>query len=163
GGTPALFRPIIDAALQAETSVPVALPGQIIGSFLFESRLKINQGDSNLMLNMYRDESTSWTALIGYRLMWIRGQINMNETQIFLAATVGQLNGAPLLAGDSIEISDRIEAVNRYYLGQIGLRWDRYNERASVTATAKLGFGWADERVYGDGRTTQLPAIQTVA
>jgi hypothetical protein len=162
-GTPALFRPIIDANALAESSVPVALPGQIIGSFLFESRMKVNNGDSNLLLNAYRDESRAWTGLIGYRLMYIREEMRMVETQIALADNVLQLNGTPLLAGDTLEISDRIETVNRLYLGQVGIRWDRFWDRASFTATAKLGFGWNDERIYADGRTQQLPGFPAVA
>src|SRR5262249_192776 len=105
----------------------------------------------------------AWSGLIGCRLMYIREEMRMVETQIALADNVIQLMGTPLLAGDTIEIQDRIEAVNRYYLGQVGLRWDRFWDRASFTATAKLGFGWSNQRVYADGRTTQLPATQAFA
>src|SRR5262249_28329620 len=100
-GTPALFRPIFDPTLLAESSVPVSLPGQIVGSFLFESRMKVNNGDSNLLLNAYRDDSRAWSGLIGYRLMYIREEMRMVETQIALADNVIQLMGTPLLAGDT--------------------------------------------------------------
>jgi hypothetical protein len=162
-GTPALFRPIIDPVLQAETSVPVALPGAIIGSFLFQTSMRINNGDSNLLLNFFRDETRAWTALVGYRLMYIREEMDMIETQILLADNAVQVAGTPLLAGDTVTIGDRIETVNRYYLPQVGLRWDRYFGAFALTATAKFGLGWSDQRIYGDGRTSVAGNPQAIA
>lgn len=161
-GTPAFFRPFFDPAFQAENSFPVSLPGQIIGTFIYETRMRFNNSDSNLMLNAYRDESRAVTALVGYRMMYIREQANIIEQQTFLANGVGFFNGAPLFAGDTITMRDRIETVNWYYLAQVGLKWERFIGAVALAATGKIGVGWAHQRVYSDGRTTLEPAVITV-
>lgn len=161
GGNPALFRPFVDPVTQAAGSFRVSEPGLVQGSIFGNTSLRFTNADSNLLLNLYRDEGRSWTATIGYRTAYIREQILFVQNSVFLQDNVGFFLGQPLLAGDALEISDRVETVNRMYVGQVGMKWERNAGRLTLGVSTKLGFGWANQRIYFDGRTTLEPDVLT--
>lgn len=162
-GNPGLYRPIIDAATQNETSMPIADPGNIAGEFVFETRMRINNSDANLLLNCYRDETRSITAMVGYRIAYMREEMRLIQSSTALFDGALSLLGNPVLAGETLTIRDRIETVNRIYAGQVGLRLERYFGRLYLAGTGKLGIGWSNQRIFGDGRTTLEPDLLTVA
>jgi hypothetical protein len=162
-GTLPLFRPFIDAATLAPTSAQVAAPLLQAGTFMSQSRLQFATGDTNLMFNLYRDEEHSLIGLLGYRYFYMSERLINTQENFYLDDNAGFFLGAPLLAGDSLRIIDRIEAVNRGLTGQVGLRYERNVGRLTLGVQSKLGFGWQQERVFFDGRTMLLPDGTPVA
>jgi hypothetical protein len=156
GSTP-LYRPIFDPVTQTETSVPVAIPGVLAGDFLLFQKFNMVNGDSNLMMNVYRDERSSWTLMLGYRLIYIDEQLYMTQDAFGLVDGAISYLGTPLPAGNFLTIVDRIETENRLYLGQLGARWERHFGIIDLGITYKFGFGWADERTFLSGSTTLNP------
>jgi putative beta barrel porin BBP7 len=161
GSTP-LWRPIYDPVAQTETSVPVALPGVLAGDFLLYEKMNYVNGDSNLMLNVYRDEMRSWTLLLGYRLIFLDEHLYMTQDETGLVDNAISYLGIPLPAGNVLQIQDVIETENRYYLGQIGARWERQMGAFNLGVTYKFAFGWADERTFYSGTTTLNPPATPV-
>jgi Putative beta barrel porin-7 (BBP7) len=162
-GTQPLFRPFFDPAIQAQSSVPVAVPDQLAGTFMAEQVMQFNTGDSNLMFNFYRDEERSITGLIGYRYFYMGERMVLTQESTALADGAATLNGTALLAGEGYRIIDRISTVNRAIAGQVGLKFERSVDRFNVALTTKFGIGWQQERIFGDGRTQLLPADPFVA
>ncbi len=161
-GSVPLFRPIFDPTIPGETSVTVASPGLLAGDFLLEMRTRFANGDSNLMFNAYRDDTRSVNILVGYRTIYLREELKIIQDEFVLADGAGFFQGAPLLAGDSLRIQDRIETVNHLYIGQIGLQWERNSGPVDIILTAKYGIGWSHQRIFFDGRTTLEPTGPTV-
>ena len=158
-----LFRPFVDAATLTQTSATVAAPNVAFGSFLSQSRLQFATGDTNLMFNLYRADDRNLIGLLGYRYFYMSERLIMTQESTFLDDNVGFFLGQPLLAGDSVRIIDRIETVNRGLTGQIGFRYEQTIGRLTLGFQSKIGFGWQQERIYFDGRTTLLPDGPTVA
>jgi hypothetical protein len=161
-GTPGYYRPVIDPVTQTETSMVIADPGNVAGTFIFESRIRVNNSDANLLFNIARNETRSITAMVGYRLAYMREEMRLLQSSTALFDGALQFLGNPVLAGDTLTIRDRIETVNRIYAGQVGLRVERYAGRFYVAGTGKLGIGWSNQRIFGDGRTTLEPDVLTV-
>jgi hypothetical protein len=156
-GSAALFRPIFDPVTQTETSVLVASPGLMAGDFLAFMSMQYVNGDTNLIFNIDRTEDRSWTALVGFRSVYLGETLTMTQDSIVLTDGAGFYLGVPLAAGNALLIQDRIQTINRLYLGQLGLRWDRNFGPVNVGLTYKFGFGWNDQRIFYDGRTTLNP------
>jgi hypothetical protein len=161
-GNPGLYRPVIDPVTQTETSMVIADPLNVAGTFIFESRIRVNNSDANLLFNIARDEARAVTAMVGYRIAYMREEMRLIQSSTALFDGALQFLGNPLLAGDTLTIRDRIETVNRIYAGQVGLRLERYMGRLYLAGTGKLGIGWSNQRIFGDGRTTLEPDVQTV-
>ena len=162
GSTP-LYRPIFDPVTQSETSVPVALPGVLAGDFLLYQKFNMVNGDSNLMMNVYRDDVRSWTVMLGYRLIYLDEQLYMTQDSFGLVDGALSYLGTSLPAGNALLMVDRIETENRLYLGQLGARWERHAGPLDIGVTYKFGFGWADERTFLSGSTTLNPPNPAVA
>ncbi len=156
-GSTALYRPIFDPVAKAETVFPIAVPGVLAGDFLLYQKLNYINGDSNLIMNVYRDDNRSWTLMVGYRLAYLEEGMVMTQDSIGLVDGAINYLGTALPAGNMVTIVDKIETVNRYYLGQIGARWERSVGAFAFAATYKFGFGWADERTFFSGSTTLNP------
>jgi hypothetical protein len=153
-GSALLARPAVNALNGSPASVLVAFPGFVAGNLVFESRAKLNTGDGNLIFNLVRDEHMTLNALLGYRYLYFREEARVIQNQQFLAPGVGFFLGAPLPAGATMTILDRIECVNNVYLLQLGLDAETTHGRIVLSGHAKVGLGWADQRTFTDGRTT---------
>src|SRR5260370_284686 len=106
------------------------------------------------MYNVYRDDRTSVSTLLGLRYLYLQESIRITENQQFLAAGFGQFVGSALPALATETIIDNFQTFNNILAGQLGVNFETARDRIRISGTAKVGLGWNHERILGSGTTS---------
>jgi hypothetical protein len=144
-------RPIINAATGAETVLPVSGATVRDGVFSASSSARAQGAEANVVINLFHDDCSTITALVGYRFLQIQEGLFVGQVGDLMA-----LGGAvPFTLGDQFDTS------NRFNGGQIGLRADGRKGPVFVEVAAKIAFGDMTEVVRVSGMTGFAPGVPT--
>lgn len=138
-----------------EESGPFAIPGLLSGSAAVSFETRLQGADLNAALRLGGGGQFQADLLVGAR--WV----SLDERLTLNSAITG-IPGDPLLAGFTANLTDRFEARNDFYGGQIGTRVRADFDRVFVAATAKVALGVVEQNVRVSGLTTGTPPFLPV-
>jgi len=153
-GSTLLTRPIVNALTGAPAVAVIATPGFVAGNIVVHDRVNFETSDGHLMYNVYRDDRTSISALLGLRYLYFRESTHITENQQFLTAGFGNFVGSALPALATQTIVDEFQTFNNILAGQMGMNFETVRDCIRISATAKVGLGWNHERILGSGTTS---------
>ncbi len=164
GGTPALFRPFLNAGntfvpgvgfvpgAPFEDAEAVAFPGALAGTVAVRQTSSLWGYDANLRTTLWDGPCLDgcWTVqgYGGFRSVGLKESLQIDESLVSL------LPGAP----GAIAVYDKFKTNNTFYGGQLGLdvegRWGRW----FVDVNGRLGVGDIHQEVQISGATTTTDA-----
>jgi hypothetical protein len=153
-GSPVLARPFFDEVNQRQDSSLIAFPGLVQGSASVAARNELDGAEANLSANLWQTHRLRLDLLVGFRYLSLTEDLHITE--------VSKVVGKGPFTGRTITLSDRFDADNSFYGGQIGLRSDWRWKRLHLGLLAKVALGSSHEVIEIHGRTAIDTAPATV-
>jgi hypothetical protein len=137
-----LARPFIDADTGAPSFVPAATLTGTNGSVLVATSLRTQGGDANFLINAVRSGNSQLNVLLGGRYFDLSEKLEIAQ------------QSADLGTNFTSQSYDQFGTHNKFYGGQLGLRWSYDGPTFFVAATGKIAFGAVEETVRINGATS---------
>ena len=145
-GSPFVGSPIFNASTGKEDFLGLAGPGFAGGGSLTLSN-QLQSGELNFVARLYQGQDLRITGLAGFRY------VSFNENLAFSSNNQGLPGFAP---GASYTESDRFQASNNFYGGNLGLRGEYQIGGLSLNATAKCALGAMNQAVNVSGNAIDV-------
>lgn len=163
-GAPVLAQPFFNTAINGPDSALVAFPGILSGSIGVDAPTFLQGVEANLSAVLLREENFRFDGLVGFRWLNLREGLHINTRSLVELAPQFKGFGIPF-EGNTIDVSDRFDASNHFYGGQLGMRFGVSRKRWTLEMLGKVALGAMHEIVDIRGLTTidTQPATTTNA
>jgi hypothetical protein len=155
-GSPVLARPFFDVVNQRQDSSLIAFPGLVSGSASVTAGTELDGAEANLAANIWQTGKLRVDVLAGFRYVNLSEDLHISEV-----STV--VNDKMPLAGRTIRVTDRFDAENNFYGGQVGLRSELRFKRFNLGLLAKVALGNVHQTIDIQGSTAIDTTPATVA
>ncbi len=145
-GTTTFGNPFSDANTGLEGFQPLASPGLLAGTARILTNSELYGGEANLRFELCRTCNMHLDLLTGFRYLDLREGLEIEESSTFTPQV-------PILAGTTLNSSDRFRTHNQFYGGQLGLESEWHWGRFFVDVWGKVALGANDENVSIGGTT----------
>lgn len=159
-GAPLLARPIFNVLTNTQSvflvSMPTPPPGALAGGIAVTSQSQFWGLESNLIRNLYYSECFRADLTFGFRNLNLEENLSIAQSTSLVPGGMGALifSGAPAGAvTNQLVLVDRFGAVNHFYGGQIGGRFQWYRGCWVFDVITKVALGVNHEAVNILGQT----------
>jgi len=158
-GQPLLARPFVNAVTGAPDVLLVSFPTYLAGRVRVEAGTQVYGAEGGPIVNLYRscpDDFSLWSVnlLTGFRYLGLRERLNIDQSSTLVGDSTAAFDGKLYGAGAVIGVSDRFDAQNNFYGGQVGLNTELRMNNWYVNGTAKVALGVVNQRLDIDGTST---------
>ena len=158
-GQPLLARPFVNAATGNPDVLLVSFPTFLSGRVQVEAGTQVFGAEGGPIINLYRscpDEMCLWNVnlLTGFRYLGLHERLNIDQSSTLVGNSTAVFDGKLYGAGAVIGVSDRFDAHNNFYGGQLGLNTELRMNNWYVNATGKVAIGVVNQRLDIDGTST---------
>ncbi len=152
-GAPGYYRPVRLDGL-GERAYPISIPGSIVGRFDLNATTQFYGWEANAISTILEIDDMNLTAILGFRSLRLEETLTLSSRQRELRPNTLRYLGAAVPSGSHIDILDSFETQSTFYGGQLGFMWSFIEGRWSVALRTTMAFGWTNQRLQIDGRTT---------
>ena len=168
-GSPILGRPFFDVSTGTPSVEYAALPGVVADDIQIRSDSQFMGAELNGLCNLWCETACGCEPrgyrgdlIYGFRYLDLDEGLGIGEQAILLtdlpAGRVFPTSPAP--AGTQLAIFDQFETQNRFYGGQLGMRWEARRGRTFVWLLGKVGLGSTHQEVRITGQSTaNIPGV----
>lgn len=155
-GAPVIARPFSDTTPPTPNSLLVAAPGLFSGAAKVASGTRLWGAEANAVADMSRGcGGASWGLLGGFRYLSLDEDLVITSGSTLLPGGVTSFVGQGVLAPAATSVTDRFDAKNDFYGGQVGVQADvRLGDRCFVSTSAKVALGVMQQQLLTAGTTT---------
>lgn len=150
-GNPVLANPFFNVNTAQPDASLVTFPGIMSGQIAVDLPSFLQGVDANLSATTWRGETLRLEGLGGFRYVNLSERLTIDATSLVQLAP--QFIGLTPLDGNTITTSDRFEARNYFYGGQIGGRAELRHKRWTLSVLGKVALGAAHQVVTIRGST----------
>lgn len=151
-GAPILATPFYNLATNTADSSLITFPGVMSGSITVDAPSFLQGAEANLSGGLVRDERVRFDLTGGFRYLYLREGLNINAVSLVELAPQFQGLGIPF-DGNTITVSDRFDASNHFYGGQVGARVELHHKRWTLDLDARVALGVSHQVVSIAGST----------
>jgi len=146
-GTPILSRPFYDVSQNRPSSLLIALPGVLRGSFSANTSSSFLGTDAYIRQNVLCDNGYRLDVLAGYRYLRLSDRLRINETEI----ATDPAGFVPV--GTRIDLTDRFDTRNEFHGAEVGLLGEVRRDIFYAQVLGKVALGCTHEVVSIGGVT----------
>lgn len=143
-GDPILARPFFQIDGNRQNALLIAFPGLVSGSIDISASSNFFGAELLFRSNLYRDSTRRLDILYGYRFLQLDESLQIRETEI-------NLGDQTFPIGTRFDLTDSFNTRNQFHGAEIGLEGEVRRGPWSVTALAKIAFGWTQKQVEISG------------
>ncbi|MBI3821146.1 MAG: BBP7 family outer membrane beta-barrel protein [Planctomycetes bacterium] len=151
-GNPVLANPFFNVNTGQPDSSLVSYPGIMSGQIAVDAPSFLQGAEVNLSAALWRNERVRFELLAGFRYVNLSERLTIDESSLVQLAP--QFVGLTPLDGNTITTSDRFDAQNHFYGGQLGTRVELNHKRWTLSVLAKVALGASREIVSIRGNTS---------
>ena len=158
-GQPLLARPFTNAQTGNPDSLLIAFPNAISGGVQASVSTQLYGGHGGLAWNIFRScpsdcclMTMNWTTEFAH--YGLTERINVLQSSTLINGNTAVFDQKVYSAPASFTVRDRIEALNQFYGGSVGLTFDARYGRVYLNMYGKLGMGVMHQRLDIRGDST---------
>jgi hypothetical protein len=151
-GNPSLSRPVV--VRDEPLLVPVSVPNFLAGALTSRTSVQLSGFEADFVWGAFRGSGCRVELLAGYRHLDLHESIGVVQASQAIAAVNSAAFG-PLLAGDSLLVSDQVGTSNHFDGGQVGARAEIDCGPCYGRLSGEAGLG-ANSQVIRAAGTTHL-------
>jgi hypothetical protein len=151
-GAPVLATPFFNLATNTADSSLSTFPGVMGGSITVDAPSFLHGAEANLSAVLARNEQFRFDLTGGFRYLYLREGLHINSNSLVELAPQFQGLGIPF-DGNTIAVSDRFDASNHFYGGQLGTRVELHHKRWTIDFDARVALGVSHQVVAITGST----------
>ena len=151
-GNPVLANPFLNVNTGVPDASLVTFPGVMSGQIAVDAPSFLQGAEANLSAVFWRGEHFRLEALAGFRYLNLSEGLHIEETSLVTLAP--QFVGLVPFDGNTIALSDRFDAHNHFYGGQVGVRAELQYKRFTLGVLGKVALGVSHEVVSIRGSTS---------
>lgn len=172
-GSPLFGRPYQDAVSGLQDALLVSFPGAFAGGINVSASSTLWGIEMNLLRHSITSNwegdgplagcqwHTDW--LMGMRYLSLREDLLIEQQTQILANGVGVYQGLPIAAPNSIAVTDRFDAANQFFGGQVGMQNELTKGKCYIGLLTKVALGSTYEVTNVNGKTSLVtPAAGVV-
>jgi hypothetical protein len=153
-GNPIIARPVFNNQTGLQDVYATSLPGEFSGATNISAHTVLQGYELNLAAHLIDDAGSHLDLLVGFRALDLNEDLGFQDTLRALAPGGFTFLGAPVNPPSTVSDFDRFHAVNHFYGGQLGARWQASSGSLSADVTGKVALGSTQQLVIVDGATT---------